>query len=227
MYGRGQGWPLTNLTGGGEGAIPGRGNSLLGGHLSEETKQKISKLTSGVLNHNYGKKFSEEHRRKISEGRKGWRYTEEHRRNMSRARKGRKLSEETKQKISKSNMGKVRTEEQNRRNSETSSGALNPNYGKVYTAEESAKMSRACMGNQNALGHQNSLGYKHTKEARQKMSKNMAGNKRAITKLTEEDVIEIRRLFTEGVSQRRLSELYPVCYTNIGKVVQRLTWRHI
>ena len=184
-----------------------------------------------------GHNFSEEHRRKIGENtRAAWARgaydSEETRCKFSKVHKGKKLSEETKQNISRANTGKVRTEEQNRRNSETSSGILNPNYGKVYTEEERARMSKACSGRTFSDEHCLNLsialmGHLTSKETRQKMSQNMMGNKRAITKLTEEDVIEIRCLYAEGVSQKRLSELYPVCYANIGKVVQRLTWKHV
>ena len=78
----------------------------MGYRHSEETKQKISKAIKG-------RKFSEEHRRKISENLKrtwrlgirksGWKLSEKTKRKMSKVHKGKKPSEETKRKLSKNN----------------------------------------------------------------------------------------------------------------------------
>ena len=70
--------------------IGGKGGSLKGRKLSEETKRKIGEVSKGKHN-NLGKHFifSEEHRRKIGD-----------------ATRGRITSEETKHKISEANKGK-------------------------------------------------------------------------------------------------------------------------
>lgn len=69
------------------------------GH-TEETKKKISKANKGEKNHNYGKKLSEETRKKMSESHKGKTLSDEHKRKIGEAHKGKTHSEETKKKIS-------------------------------------------------------------------------------------------------------------------------------
>lgn len=76
-------------------------------HLSEETKRKISLSKKG-------KKFSEEHKKKLSEwqiGRvspmKNKHHSEESKKKMSEGHKGRKSSEETKRKLSKIHKGQI------------------------------------------------------------------------------------------------------------------------
>lgn len=56
--------PKFNYTGGGEGSR--------GFKHTEETKQKLSKMLSGVNASNYGKKFTDEHKRRIGESNKGY-----------------------------------------------------------------------------------------------------------------------------------------------------------
>lgn len=55
--------PIFNFTHGGDGRY--------GFKQSEETKNKIRQSLMGEKNHHYGKTFSEEHRRKLSESHKG------------------------------------------------------------------------------------------------------------------------------------------------------------
>ena len=82
------------------------GESKLGYVTSEETKRKIRLAQSGYRNHNFGKKFSEEHRKKISERLKGRKFSEETIKKLSEAakvsNKGRKFTEEHKRKLSES-----------------------------------------------------------------------------------------------------------------------------
>ena len=84
--------PKFNYTDGGEGSR--------GFKHSEETKQKLSKMLSGVNNANFGKKFSEEHKRKIGESKKG-----------NKNFLGKKHTEETKQKMREARLGVKSTKE--------------------------------------------------------------------------------------------------------------------
>lgn len=88
-----QGIKLTNITDGGEGSR---------GYLrSLETKSKLSKAAKGNKN-NLGKKFSKEHRLKISCAMKNIPKTAEHKMKIGKAHLGKIYSPETKAKISAS-----------------------------------------------------------------------------------------------------------------------------
>lgn len=113
--------------------------------VSEETKIKLSKSNSGENNGFYGKKhnqeslnkmrgrkFSDEHRQKISEDNK---------RNPRRYWLGKTRSEETNQKISKSLKGRKIPKETRQKISKSNSGENNAFYGKKHTLESRLKMS--------------------------------------------------------------------------------------
>lgn len=94
-----------------------KGGNSVGKH-SEETKMKISASTTGVLNHNYGKKLSDEHRKKLLESHTNKKYTPEHRKKISEALKspsntwrGKHHTEEAIEKIRLNSIGKHHTEE--------------------------------------------------------------------------------------------------------------------
>lgn len=78
-------------------------NINIGAKLSEETRKKISKTTSGEKAYWYGKQLSEETKQKLSEAHLGKILSKETKKKMSEARFGKTLSEETKQKISEAN----------------------------------------------------------------------------------------------------------------------------
>ena len=53
------------------------------------------------------------------------------------------------------------------------------------------------------------------------------GENHADAKLTEKDVLEIRRLKEEGVSANHLSERFGVCAVQIRAIIRRQYWKHI
>ena len=53
------------------------------------------------------------------------------------------------------------------------------------------------------------------------------GNSHHNTNLTEEDVLNIRRLHDEGYSQKKLSEMYCVHISGINRIAKRINWKHI
>ena len=126
-----------NSTLGGEGGIP-----------NEETRRKISEAQKGEKSPNWGKKLSEEHRRKLSEANKGKKLSEERRRKLSEAKKGKKLSEEHCRKMSEANKGEK-----------------SPNWGKKLSEEHRRKLSEA------------NKGKKLSEERRRKISEAMKGKK--------------------------------------------------
>lgn len=72
------------------------------GRLCAETRKKISIAKSGHRNHNYGKKFSEETRSRMSKAQKGKIVSLEVRLKHAAKMRGRKLSEEHREKLKKS-----------------------------------------------------------------------------------------------------------------------------
>ena len=93
--------------------------------ITEETRRNMSKAQKGKNNPMYGKKFTEEHRRKLSEAHKGIPKSEEIKRNMSKAQKGKigkKHTEESKRKISEASKGRKHTEITKRKMSEARKG---------------------------------------------------------------------------------------------------------
>ena len=110
--------PQFNFTDGGDGAS--------GFQHSEETKRKMSEAKKD-------KKFSDEHKRKLSE-------------NNARYWKDKNRSEETKRKISEAHKGKKFSEKTKRKMSEAKKGKKSPMYGKTHSEETRKKMSEAHKG---------------------------------------------------------------------------------
>ena len=53
------------------------------------------------------------------------------------------------------------------------------------------------------------------------------GEHRYNAKLTETDVIEIKRLAASGMTGYRISKIYPVCMSQIYRVLRGEEWRHV
>ena len=141
---------LTNCSWGGEGPS---------GHKhSEETKQKMSENSKGK---NKGIKHTEEHNKKISESLKGEnnplygkKQSEESKRKNSESHKGKKASEETRQKMSESHKGKTAGEKNGR-----AKKVICITTGKIFDCIKDAKkyykcnhISDCCRGKQKHAG---------------------------------------------------------------------------
>ena len=87
---------------------------------------------------------------------KGKRFSDDHKQKISRSCMGRKFSRETRRKLSEANRGKTLSKETRRKISEG-------NKGKEVSKETRRKISKSQEGNTN------SKGYKHTEEARRKI----------------------------------------------------------
>ena len=111
------------------------------GRPAEETKQKISGAKKGKYcgknSPNYGRTFSEEHKRKLSEANKGKTHSEKTRRKMSEARKGKYCGKNN------PNYGKHHSKETKKKLSEALKGKNSPNYGKHRSAETKKKIGEA------------------------------------------------------------------------------------
>ena len=167
--------------------------------FNDETRGRISKALKG-------RKFSDEHRRKISEaktGEKGRIHSDETRRKIGDAHRGEKhynygkcLTQEHRRKLSKAmsgeknpNYGKPMSEDQRKKLSEAKRGERHHYYGKKLSEEHKQKMSEASKGDKNPMygkvfsdDHRRKLseskrGQKRSLEARQKMSESKKGDK--------------------------------------------------
>ncbi len=108
---------------------------------SEKTKEKISISQRGERNHMFGKKLSEETKKKIGESSWGRKHTEETKRKIGMASKGTKHTAATKKKISEANRGrKVFFSDEHRRKLSIAS------KGRKLSEETKQKISVKAMG---------------------------------------------------------------------------------
>lgn len=126
-------------------------------------------------------------------------HTEEARRKMGEPNKGKTLSEWHKKRISEFHKGKSIPEEIRRKMSESVMGEKNHMYGKKASEETRRKMAASAR----------------------------RGESNSSSKLTEENVLEIRRLSAEGMSARKIAKKFNVAKATISCIIKRITWRHI
>ena len=152
--------------------------------------------TNGAKNFcSYGKKHTEENKRKLSEILKSIKRepcSEETKRKISEANKGKKHTEESKRK-----MRKPKSEEHKRNISEGHKGQIPWNKGKKHTEEAKRKMSEAHKGQIPWM-----KGNKHTEEAKRKMSEAKKGNKNRVGKKHTE---EAKRKMSEAKKRRNVN----------------------
>lgn len=53
------------------------------------------------------------------------------------------------------------------------------------------------------------------------------GSKHHNTKLTESDVLKIRELHSNGISQKELSIMFNTHISGINRIIKRINWKHI
>lgn len=179
--------PQFNFTDGGDGAS--------GFQHSEKTKRKMSEARKG-------KKFSDEHKRKLSE-------------NNARYWKDKNRSEKTKRKISEAKKGKKpyeMTEETRKKMSEARKGKKSPMYGKTHSEKTRKKMSKA---------HKGKKPYEMTEEVKKKMSRarNTTGFYRVSKQKKnscKQGFIWLYRYYNENNEQKSLSS------TDLKKLEQKV-----
>jgi len=116
-------------------------------------------------------------------------------------------SEETRKKISKSNTGKKASEETKRKKSEAELGSKNHFYGKHHSKETKKKLSEL---NKGRLGKR--------------------GESCTTSKLKEKDIIEIRKLYSNGESgltYKDIAKIYNVIPQTIHLIVRYKRWKHV
>ncbi len=53
------------------------------------------------------------------------------------------------------------------------------------------------------------------------------GSRHAMSKLTDADVVEIRRMHASGVKSGEIAKLFGMCRSHISRIVHRVIWKHI
>lgn len=168
-----------NMTPGGDGVssemMLGENNTFFGKRHTEETKKKLSEQKSGENNPNYGKTGEDSFFY-------GKHHTEETRKKISSANKGKHVSEETKKKLSEMKMGEN-----------------NSFYGKHHTEETKKKISRAGTGRMVSEETRKKLsesqkGKVIPEETRRKISKSLSGENHPNYGKTGENSFNIRKV---------------------------------
>lgn len=126
---------------------------------------------------------------------------------MSEAQKGSKHTEKTKQKMSESHKGRERSKETKQRIRKTLKG-------EELSEETKQKLSEAHKGK------------RHTKQTKRKISKANQGEKSPTSKLTEEEVLKIRKL-TNYIYDIKIAKIFKVSQSAINNIKNRKTWKHI
>lgn len=131
-------------------------------------------------------------------------------------------------------VGYVYTDEQRKRMSENKKviflGEGNPFYGKHHSDETKAVLSK--LASERYQGEDNPFyGKVHSEETLNYLSEINTGSKHPQAKLTEEQVLEIRRLFptTKGTygAQTKLAKQYGIGPGYLRNIIRRYTWKHI
>jgi len=126
-------------------------------------------------------------------------HSKEAREKMGAPNRGKVISKEHREAISKFHKGKKHTKEWKRMMSKRMSGENSPMYGS-----------------------------KISEWHKQRISESSRGSNNKISKLTEDDVLEIRSLYSKGgESHRSLARKYGVVKGNITSILNRKTWNHI
>jgi group I intron endonuclease len=190
-----------NLTNGGEG--------LVGFNPNEESRKKMSNSHKGV-------KLSEEHRKAIGEG-----------------QKGRVISEETRKKIGDAQRGKSRdVKGEIHPNSKLSEDDVVKIKELLLKRESQRKIAKMFGVTRNVITSiQKGKTWSHVivedfKPFNREES-NFSGESNPKSKLTEQDVKEIKILLKKGKSQSDIAKMFGVSKHAISKIYLGKTWTHV
>lgn len=186
-----------NMTIGGDGSY---------GHaVSDKTKKHLSEINTGINNPNWGRKLSEDHKKKLIIATK----------NRDSYWKGKKLPELMKRKISKSHIGIKPSKETRLKLSESLKGKASHWKGKKFSDEYKRKLSESHKGK------------KLSEETKQKISILKSGERTNFHKLKENEAIEIKLHHLKGCKQINLSKKYNVTRQCIGEICKSKTWKYL
>lgn len=126
---------------------------------------------------------------------------------------GLKHTEEARKKMGEPNKGKIISEWHRKKISEF-------HTGRFHSEESKRKMSEKAKGK--------SIGRKASEETKLKMiASAKRGENSCISKFKNNNILEIRKLSAEGISQRKIANLFKVAKYSIHCIVNRKTWKHI
>jgi len=148
------------------------------------------------------------------DGSRGHTLSAEARKRISEANIGRAMSEGHRQKIIAVNTGKIRSEETRKKMSIHQIGPGNHQYGKHHSSEHSRKVSEKLSGR---------VVSEDTKNKMREAWKNRNG----ATKLTKEDVISMRLLISQGVSELDLLNKFGISKDYVHKISMYKAWKHL
>lgn len=169
-----------------------KGGGWGGGSFSDETRKKMSDNMIGNKR-SLGNKQSEETIQKRIASTTGKKRSEEVRRKMSKAKAGIKLSDEHKKKLSISHKGKILSDTHKK------------NIGLSNVGKNKGKASWK--------------GKHHSDSTKLKLRDSKLGEKNPMMKLTNEDILQIRELHSQGTKGIRLAEMFNVSTANISNIV--------
>lgn len=124
--------------------------------------------------------------------------------------------------------------EKRKKLSERMIGKNNPFYGKKHSSETKQKFCSIRKGSQKGSKN-NMFGKNHSKESKDKISKNKTGksNPKALNntfgaKLKEKDVLELRKLISEGnFTNSQLCERFNINKRTFYDIKNYVSWRHL
>lgn len=161
-----------------------------------------------------GKKLSEKHREKISISNKG-------------KLKGRKLSEETKLKIGIHSKNRIRTKEWCEKISLSRIGEKNPNWKGKHSWNKGMKNKYTLSEEHKRKISEGNKGRIQSDSCKEKLRISHQGSKAAQSKLTEEDVVFIKKYFKENKKYKPLIEKFNVTISTLCDIKKERTWKHI
>lgn len=150
--------------------------------------------------------------RKVSESNRGLTMSAETRAKLSKFHKGKKKppkTQEYRDKVSKFFKGRLLTAEHKEKISKNHS---KHNLGKKLTPEHVEKLR---------LSH---LGHVPSETALEKMSISMRGRN---SKLSEDDIIRIKKHIRDGLSLKKISEMFNVSANNISDIKREKIWQYV
>lgn len=128
------------------------------------------------------------------------------------------LNEADRKKISSSLLGNTRTLGRKWTEEERLKRAANR---KPISEETRQKLSTASTGKQACLGKT------HSEEAKKLMSQNRTGSLNANSKLSEEQVIEIRKLLAQGKMHKEIAPLYGITTGTVSGIATKRLWSSV